>query len=339
MTVAERRSAEGGVGVVPSRPPLRGTQSFVSVMAQVWKRPGLTGLELLWRWFTAVPLLGLAMYAGSRALRGIPFDLAALQSMSVFKPTEAAATMGHQLSLTVPPLWPVVRWWGPLALLAWSLASGWGRTILWRRLDSSLQPRPALVALLSLARSVWLLCFYAAWIGGLLAAGRFSITGPAAAGAEPNLVLYVALAVGHTLLLFMLWSLTVWALDAAPIFAMAENLGAGASLRAALAAPLLRSKLIETNLVMGIVKVALLVLAMVFSACPLPFATVETTSFLAGWWSFVAVLFLAFLDLFHVVRRAAYLALFRAIVPVRSAPEQSSLTPQADIAHASPHAS
>ena len=71
----------------------------------------------------------------------------------------------------------------------------------------------------------------------------------------------------------------------------------------------LRSQLIETNLVMGIVKVALLVLAIVFSACPLPFSSVETQEFLTCWWIGVGVWWLLASDYFHVVRVVAVLRL------------------------------
>lgn len=67
----------------------------------------------------------------------------------------------------------------------------------------------------------------------------------------------------------------------------------------------------EINLVMGIVKVALLVLALVFSACPLPFESVESPAFLMWWWIGVGVLYLVASAYFHVVRAAAYDALYR----------------------------
>ncbi len=283
-------------------------------MAQVWKRPGLTAIELLWRWAVGIPLLLLVWKAGSRALLHVPFDLSALENMTVFKPVEAVATMGRQAALTLPPLLPMARWLLPSALLGWTVASTLGRTAIWRRLDPDLRPRYLLTGVLGLLRTLVLLATFALWAWGIAAAAHYAVTGPAAAGAEPNLVLFVALIVAWTLLLFMLWSLTVWLLDAPPLFAMSRGCGLGASLHAAPRALQLPSKLIETNLVMGIVKVALLVLAMVFSACPLPFASVETTGFLLVWWSFVGVVFLAFLDLFHVIRRAAYLTLFRALV-------------------------
>ena len=39
-----------------SSAPLRGTQSFVGVMAEVFKRPGLTAIEVLWRCFAWSPV-------------------------------------------------------------------------------------------------------------------------------------------------------------------------------------------------------------------------------------------------------------------------------------------
>jgi hypothetical protein len=70
--------------------------------------------------------------------------------------------------------------------------------------------------------------------------------------------------------------------------------------------------LIEINLVMGIVKVCLVVLALVFSACPLPFSSVETQEFLNWWWAGVGLFYVVFSDYFHVVRVAAYLRLWQA---------------------------
>ena len=62
-----------------------------------------------------------------------------------------------------------------------------------------------------------------------------------------------------------------------------------------------------------VICIALLVLAMVFSATPLPFSSVETQTFLTCWWIFVSLLWLVASDYFHVVRAAAYLSLHRAL--------------------------
>lgn len=303
--------------------PVRGTQSFVGVFGQVWRRPGLLGLELLWRWGAGIPLLLLAWHAGRRALGGATPQFGRLEYADfLLKPAEAAAVLSRAADVVLPPLKPIAYWLVPLGIALWTVAAALGRTSTWRRLDAQLRPRPALTGTFGLMRLLALLLVYAAWFRGMAGSEHFAIVRPAQAGREPNLVLYTAMAVGLTLLLFMLWSLLSWVLDAAPLFAMSAGANRRdgsrqtfmASLRAAVHAPELPSKLMETNLVMGIIKVALLVLAMVFSASPLPFVSVETPAFLRAWWSFVAVLFVVSLDLFHVVRRAAYLQLFRALV-------------------------
>jgi hypothetical protein len=93
---------------------------------------------------------------------------------------------------------------------------------------------------------------------------------------------------------------------------MLRGLGPVAALSAALRSGRVRGKLIEVNLVMNIVKIALIVLAMVFSASPLAFQTVATQEFFVVWWAIAVVLYLAASDYFHVVRVAAYLTLWRA---------------------------
>ncbi len=70
-----------------------------------------------------------------------------------------------------------------------------------------------------------------------------------------------------------------WVISVAPLLAMRRGLGAVASLQAALRLGAVKTKLVEINLVMGIVKIALLVLAMVFSASPLPLRPWRRRSF------------------------------------------------------------
>lgn len=292
-------------------------------MVSIWKRPGLLAMELLWRWTVGIPILLLA----ARAAAGIHPNWPALQAVTVFKPAEAALTLSRELALLIPPFVRTLRWLVPVGLIAWTTSATLGQTAISRRLDPTLTPRPGTMAALKLLRSLALLLVLAVWMEGLASIARYTISLPVAAGVEPNLVLCTALAVGLTLLLFMLWSLTVWVLDAAPIFAMARGHGLTASLSATVRSGPLRSKLIETNLVMGIVKVCLLVLAMVFSASPLPFETVETQGFLRLWWAFVLALYLIASDLFHVIRRAAVLALFRALVA--PSPDTTPAVPRA----------
>jgi hypothetical protein len=113
--------------------------------------------------------------------------------------------------------------------------------------------------------------------------------------------------------LFAVWASSAWVLDTSLVLAGARGGGVGASLYGAVRLGPARAKLVEINLVMGIVKVELIVLAMVLSSCPLPFESVESTTFLAWWWAGVIVLYLVMSDYFHAVRMAAYLAMYRAL--------------------------
>jgi hypothetical protein len=74
----------------------------------------------------------------------------------------------------------------------------------------------------------------------------------------------------------------------------------------------LTSKLMEINLVMGIVKLALIVLAMVFSAAPLPFSD-ELGSDAMHWvWAGATLFFLVASDYFQVVRLKSFVEFWRA---------------------------
>jgi hypothetical protein len=157
-----------------------------------------------------------------------------------------------------------------------------------------------------------LLGSFAFWFWCMERVAELTVTGPLAAGGEPNLVGYFSLVILATLGLFTLWAVVSWALSVAPLLAMLRGLGVGGSLAAAFRLGPLKGKLVEINLVMGIVKIALIVLAMVFSASPLPFESVTTPEFLYWWWVGVTLCYFVASDFFHVARQVAYLQLWRA---------------------------
>jgi hypothetical protein len=173
------------------------------------------------------------------------------------------------------------------------------------------------IRMTALAAILWV------WWTAIQATARVAVIDPIAAGQEPNLVLYCALAIISTLGLFTLWAVVSWVFSVAPLLAMLRGLGAAASLKAAFRLGPVKAKLVEINLVMGIVKIALIVLAMVFSASPLPFETVATEDFLLWWWAGVTVLYLVGSDFFHVARLVAYLDLWRAFEE-ETAPSRNS---------------
>lgn len=280
---------------------MRGTQSFVGVMAAVWKRPSLTGLELLWRWIFGAVAAGLIWFFAHDAVM-----IWALK----FRDIDAILARGQLVTRgtndVLTQLWVLLG-----GIAAWSAFAGLGRGRVLRRWDSLLRTQRGTVMVLAMLRAYAFAALLTLWFTLLVAITRKCVWTPMARGLEPSYVPGFALAVTTTLLLFIIWAMVSWILRIAPVLAMARGLGVMGSLRAAVRLGPFKSKLIEVNLVMGIVKVALLVLAMVFSACPLPFESVESQAFLTWWWIGVGVLYLVASDYFHVVRAAAYDALYR----------------------------
>ena len=291
---------------------VRGTQSFVHTLSWCWKRPSLTALEIAWRWAYGIPAGALVWWEAARIWSAALVDTAALGRMTFLDPLGAAKTLAQTASLILPAAIGVAEWLAPALLVAWVVMSSFGRTLVLRRVDARMEARPGTLMALQTLRVAALGASFAAWIWCLWADVRFAVDGPIAAGREPNLVLYCAIAIAATLGMFVLWAAVSWVFSVAPLLAMLRGLGAGASLKAALRLGELKGKLVEINLVMGIVKIALVVLAMVFSACPLPFESVATPGFMVHWYVAVGVWYLVASDFFHVVRLVAYVELWRA---------------------------
>jgi hypothetical protein len=254
----------------------------------------------------------LVAHEAIRVLRETPVDVGALQRMSILDPMSAAATLTQVGQALLPPVLRVAEWLAPLLLTVWVVVSSLGRTMVLRRVEAGLHARPGTLMVLQAIRMAALAGSFAVWFACLGADAGATINGPIAAEQEPQLVLYSAIAIGSTLGIFTLWAVASWALSVAPLLAMMRNLGAGASLTAAFAVRPVRGKLVEINLVMGIVKIALMVLAMVFSACPLPFESVATQGFMLWWYAGVTLFYLVASDFFHVVRLVYYLEMWKA---------------------------
>jgi hypothetical protein len=299
-------------GLVIAAGTVRGTQSFVHTLTACWKRPSLTALEVLWRWAYGIPALLVLRYEALRILRETPVDISALRNMTVLDPMGSAATMAKAMMVLLPPVLRLAMWLAPLMVVVWVLVSSVGRTVVMRRVDGRLHTRLGTLIVLQAVRVMALLGSFMIWFWCMERAADVTVTGPLARGGEPNLVGYFSLVIVGTLALFLLWAVVSWALSVAPLLAMLRGLGVGESLAAAFRLGPLKSKLVEINLVMGIVKIALLVLAMVFSASPLPFESVATPEFLFCWWALMTVLYFVASDFFHVARQVAYLQLWRA---------------------------
>ncbi len=305
-----------------SATPVRGTQSFVHTLTLCWSQPALTGLEVAWRWLFGAPALAVVVWETRRILMrytGDGFNLArlGLDPKLLADPVGALTadpmgTVGKftgAAAIVLPDMLRVALWLAPLLAAGWIVASSLGRTAVLCRVNEALQPRPFTLMGLQAIRMAGLAASFAAWWWIVQASARWTVEGPIAAGEDPNLVGYCALVIVATLGLFTLWAVVSWVFAAAPLLAMLRGLGVAGALRSSLQLGPVKGKLVEINLVMGIVKIAL---AMVFSACPLPFEEVATPEFLAWWWVGVTVFYLVASDFFHVARLVSYLELWRA---------------------------
>jgi hypothetical protein len=284
---------------------VRSTQSLVSIQAELWRRPGLLARELAWRWLYGIPaLLVLAHYA-QRLLNQLLAARTGIEDFTLQQPAVAAQIIAASWHAIAPAALHIATWLGPLLMLGWAIASGIGRAILLRALTSQPRLRIAPLILLQLLRIAALASAWTLWFQAVRWAAHRTIAHIASA-AEPDFVGFAAALICLSLGTFVLWALTSWVLSMATVLVVSDGLSPAQALAAAFRQGPLTMQLVEINLVLGIVKLALIVLAMVFSAIPLPFETVMTGHALYAWWIFVGILYLGASDFFQIARLAAF---------------------------------
>ncbi len=291
--------------------PIRGTQSFLATIAECWKRPSLLGLELLWRWAFGIPAAAVLGWEAYRILSSVSLAGTGITHFSLIDTVTAAQILAATADILLPPIREVARWLLPLLAIGWALASGFGRSLVLRRYDPSLRFAPWRMVGLQLLRILVLGASFALWFVGLHWAAWNSLSGP-----QPSLVLYFVQAIALSFAIFFFWALVSWVFSIAPLLALLEGTGILASLRNSLrfghgSLRGLRSKLVEINLVLGVVKAALIVLAMVFCATPVPFKEEINGTSLYVWWALVGVLYCVASDFFQVARVIGFMELWR----------------------------
>ena len=286
---------------------VRGTQSFVTTLSQCWRKPSLLALELLWRWVFGVPLLVLLWFEALRLYAATAQQLngTGIFQFSLEDPAQAAVVIADTWAVVWPPVLHLLLWLVPAAIVVWSLVSGVGRNVVLRRYDRALPWRPGKMVLLQLFRMVALSGSVIGWFAAIHWSAQSSLS-----GAEPNLVRYCVLVICFSLGFFTFWMLVSWVFSIAPLLALLEDRSIASSLARSVRLGALAGKLMEINLVMGIVKLALVVLAMVFSAIPLPFESVMQGTALYLWWVGVSVLYVIASDFFQVARLVAFIKLW-----------------------------
>jgi hypothetical protein len=201
-----------------------------------------------------------------------------------------------------------LRWLLPAGALAWAIVSGLGRNLLLMRMEPRVPFRPVAMIVL---QGAWLALFgFTLW--GWLRSMQWAAATHITAGAEPDLVGYFIWAIFLALGFFTAFALTSWVLTIAPILVLLERRSAlsgfGQALRLGKA---FSGKLAEINLVLGIVKLALLVVAMVFSAAPLPFSDELGPGAMRFVVAVSGVFFLVANDFFQVVRLKAFVEFWK----------------------------
>ena len=287
---------------------MRGTQSLVHICAFCWRHPGLLGWELLWRWGFGIPAAAILYHQGARIAASVSLNQES--SLSLSDPLGAGQQLTVAAAALAPSLVRAALWLGPLLVVAWAVASGLGRSAVLQRLDPALRSAPLTLVLLQLLRISALVAVCAGWYRAISWAADATLS-----GADPNLVAWSAWVICLSLGIFVLWALLSWIFSIATLLAMFEGTGVLGSLASSLRQGPLTAKLVEVNLVLGIVRLALIVLALVFSAIPLPFTADMTGAALYAWWALVTLLYLVAGDFFQVARLAAFVQFWRLYHP------------------------
>src|SRR5476649_1020735 len=183
--------------------PPAGRPTFLQAMVEVWRRPSLTAIEVLWRWGVGGLLFAAAGYATRIQTPVIADRTYLLHDTTLLRPMALLQGLSAVGSDTLSGTWPLLRWFAPLAALVWVLAATLGRTLWLRRFDPALRTRRPTFALLTLLKLSKLTATLGTWVGCWVLALRVAVKAPVSRHEEPNLVLLAAIIIGLTLLLFV----------------------------------------------------------------------------------------------------------------------------------------
>jgi hypothetical protein len=291
-------------------------------MGFVWRHPSLTAIEVAWRWLFGAPLLAIAWIQVRQILVRIPPDSAGLDRLDFQNPWLSSVLLADAILRYQPSVVSVLRWLLPVGVIGWAIVSGLGRTLVLMRMNaldptggrnrhSFLRKLPGYIGLQGLWMLALLACLWL-WYRAVGWACATYIT----IGTQPDLLGYLCWLIFLSLGIFVLWALLSWTLAMAPLLLFLEgDLRLGAWLRALARSfslgRMLSGKLMEVSLVLAIVKIMLIVLDMVFSAAPLPFASEFGPDALHVIYVAVFVGFLIGNDFFHVVRLRSFRELWR----------------------------
>ena len=277
-------------------------------MGWMFRHPDIIAMEVGWRWLFGIPFLLECRDRLQHIFALLTPEDSGLSNIDAQNPWIAAGQLSRALGKYEPLIAHELRWLAPIAVLVWIVISAAGRNLVLRRAEPGLRFRPLAMMVLQAA---WLALF-----GGVCWGWFRSVAWAAAthfpAGSEPDLIGFSIWLIVLSLAFFTVWALLGWIVSVAPILMLLEECSAlpslGRTLR--LGKPF-TSELVEIGMVMGIVNLALIVVAMVLSAAPLPFSDQLGGDALHVVWAGAAVFYLITHDYFQVVRLKCFIRFWK----------------------------
>lgn len=229
----------------------------------------MTALEVAWRWLFGIPFLAICWMQARKVLSAVPPENAGLTSLNLSNPWLLSIKLATAWEIYEPHALSALRWLAPAAAVAWVVVSALGRNLVMKRMEPRIPFRPIGMAVLQAASLGMIALAGLTWYRGVGWAAATKIGN----GSEPDLVGYTVWVVFLSLGLVSVWAVVSWVVTIAPVIALLEDCGAGVALaRSFKLGRGFAAKLVEINFVMSIVRLALVVLAMVFSSVLIPFS-------------------------------------------------------------------
>jgi len=268
-------------------------------MAWMLRHPAVVALEVGWRWLFGIPFLLVCWSRLQHVLTILPPEDSGLTSINAQNPWIAAGELSRAWWQYQPLIVNQLRSILPIAALTWILVSALGRSLALKAAEPRIRFRPTAMLLLQTA---WLIVFGSICCGWFWSVARVAST-HFARGNEPDLIGFAIWLIFLSLGFFTIWALLGWIVSVAPVLMLLEDCSAPSALRLTfkLGRPF-TSELFEIGMVMGIVNLALVVVAMVLSAAPLPFSDELGGEALHAVWAGATVFYLIAHDYFQIVR-------------------------------------
>lgn len=278
---------------------IRGTQTLVDQMGWMLRHPAVVVAEVGWRWLFGIPFLLVCRSRLDHILTVLTPEESGLSNIDPSNPWLAAGAFSRAVIKYDPLIAHELRWLLPVAAVAWIVISGLGRSFVFRLMQPGLRFRPLAMMVL---QTVWFILF-----GGICWSWYRSVAWAASthfpANSEPDLIGLAIWLIFLSLGFFTLWALVGWIVSVAPVLMLMERGSAVSALgMTTRLGKTFRSELFEIGMVMGIVNLALMVVAMVLSAAPLPFSDQLGGDALHVVWAGATVFYLVAHDYFQLVR-------------------------------------